>query len=328
MTTRVVLACAAAHEATLRESLQRDGDITVTGWIPVGWAGRLAPSADVLVLDVGSEGSAALDLITHVMSVSPMPILAVCPDDRTAPTAMEVLLRGAVESIPTSAAYESGGEPLRQTVRVVRGVRVIRRGPPGRRSVSPPAGRRAVVAIAASTGGPAVLVEVLSGIPQLPAPVLLVQHLHDRFVGGFVSWLSSYSPLPVSLAMAGQAPRPGHVYVAPAGRHLRLRGDGTMQFTESPASAHRPSADVLFGSVAEVAGPSGVGVVMTGMGADGADGLLAMRRAGAVTVVQDEASCIVFGMPKAALEIGAANRALPPEGIAKLIRTTIGPVAR
>jgi two-component system chemotaxis response regulator CheB len=180
--------------------------------------------------------------------------------------------------------------------------------------------------MAASTGGPAVLVEVLSGVPQLAAPVLLVQHLHDTFVGGFVSWLSGYSPLPVSEATAGQALRPGHVYVAPAGRHLLLRGDGTAALAEAPASVHRPSADVLFASVADAAGPSAVGVLLTGMGADGAAGLLAMRRAGAITVVQDEASCAVFGMPKAALDIGAADRALPPAGIAQLIRNAIGRV--
>jgi two-component system chemotaxis response regulator CheB len=328
MTTRVAVACAASVEAALRKSLERDGDLTVTARMPADAAAPAAGTADVLVVDVGSAGAAALDLITQVMSTSPIPILALCPDDGATPTAMEVLLRGAVESIPASAVHESGGALLRQTVRVVRGVRVIRRRPPGPRPAPPPARRRAVVAMAASTGGPAVLVEVLAAVPQLPAPVLLVQHLHDAFVGGFVSWLGGYSPLPISQAVAGQAFRPGHVYVAPAGRHLLLGGDGTALLSESPASVHRPSADVLFASVAEVAGPAGVGVVLTGMGADGAAGLLAMRRGGAVTVVQDEASCPVFGMPKAALEIGAADRALPPAGIAQVIRAAIARVAR
>jgi two-component system chemotaxis response regulator CheB len=328
MTTRVAVACAAAGEAALRESLERDGDIRVTARVPAGAAGPDVPPAEVLVVDVESMGAAALDLITQVMSANPIPILALCPESGTAPTAMEVLLRGAVESIPTSAAHESGGRLLRQTVRVVRGVGVVRRRPPGPRAAPPAARHLAVVAIAASTGGPAVLVEIVSGIPQLPAPVLLVQHLHEAFVGGFVNWLGTYSPLPVSQAIGQQALRPGHVYVAPAGRHMLLRGNGTLVLSESPASIHRPSADILFGSVAEAAGPSGVGVLLTGMGSDGATGLLAMRRAGATTVVQDEASCTVFGMPKAALDAGAADQALPPEGIAKVIRNAIGRVVR
>jgi two-component system chemotaxis response regulator CheB len=328
MTTRVAVACAAAGDAALRESLERDGDIKVTARLSAGAVARAAQSADVLVVDVGSGRAAALDLITQVMSLSPMPILALCPNDGVAPTAMEALLHGAVEAIPTTAVSESGGKLLRQTVRVVSGVRVIRRRPPRPRSVPVSPKHRAVVAMAASTGGPAVLVELLGGVPQLPVPVLLVQHLHDAFVGGFVSWLSGYSPLPVSEAVAGQVLRPGHVYVAPAGRHLLLGDDGTALLADSPASVHRPSADVLFASVADIAGPAGVGVLLTGMGADGAAGLLAMRRAGAVTVVQDEASCAVFGMPKAALDLGAADRALPPAGIAQIIRNAIGRVSR
>jgi two-component system chemotaxis response regulator CheB len=328
--TRVAVAWAGAGEAALRESLERDGDITVTAGIPAVTAARAAESADVLVVDMESGGAAALDLIAEVMAVGPMPILALCPDDGGAPTAMEVLLHGAVESVPTSAVHESGGRLLRQTVRVVSGVRVIRRRRPSGPPRPPPltARRRAVVAMAASTGGPAVLVEVLGAVPQLPVPVLLVQHLHDTFVATFVSWLGGYSPLPVSQAVAGHALRPGHVYVAPAGQHMLLGDDGTVVLTVEPASVHRPSADVLFASVAKVAGPAAVGVLLTGMGSDGAAGLLAMRRAGAFTVVQDEASSTVFGMPKAALESGAASMSLPPAGIAQVIRAAIGRLTR
>jgi two-component system chemotaxis response regulator CheB len=177
------------------------------------------------------------------------------------------------------------------------------------------------VAIAASTGGPAALAEVLGRLARLPVPVLVVQHLHDAFVASFITWLGGHSALPVSQAMPGQTIRPGQVYVAPAGQHLRLARDRTLLLSESPASVHRPSADVLFTSVAQAAGPSGIGVMLTGMGEDGAAGLLAMRQAGALIVVQDEASCAVFGMPKAALDIGAADRALPLEGIAEVILT-------
>lgn len=327
MSIRVAISCSAEVEPVLRQSLQRDGDITVAARVPASITAQVPRSAEVLVVDIESAGGAALDFIAHVMSAAPLPILALCGANGSSPQAIEALVYGAVQSIPASAAVEAGGRLLRQHVHLVRGVAVVRRRPP-RAAPLPVGGPGVVAAVAASTGGPAALVEMLGELPNLPAPVLLVQHLHDTFVASFVRWLSAHSPLPVAEATAREPILPGRVYVAPAGRHLLLAGDGTLVLTESPAAVHRPSADLLFRSVAEVAGRSAVGVLLTGMGADGAAGLLAMRRAGAVTVVQDEATCAVFGMSKAALDIGAADRALPPDGIAQAIRAAVDRAAR
>ena len=161
-----------------------------------------------------------------------------------------------------------------------------------------------MVGIAASTGGPAALATLLRALPPLLAPVLVVQHIHPSFTAGFVTWLDAEVPAPVQCATDGALPLPGHVYVAPAEVHLRLGAAGRMSLDPDPPAVHRPSADELFHSIAERAGPAAVGVSLTGMGQDGARGLLAMRRAGARTFAQDEASSVVFGMPRAALRVG------------------------
>ena len=176
-----------------------------------------------------------------------------------------------------------------------------------------------VVAIAASTGGPPALAEVLSGLGGLHAPVLVVQHLHAEFVEGLVSWMERVSGLPVRLGDHGAALESGTVYIARGDMHLRLGPERKLVLGREPDTIHRPSADELFHSLAEHAGPAGIGVVLTGMGDDGAAGLLALRQAGGTTLAQDEASCAVFGMPRAAQRVGAVAEMLPLQRIARAI---------
>jgi two-component system chemotaxis response regulator CheB len=161
--------------------------------------------------------------------------------------------------------------------------------------------------LAASTGGPPALAEVLAGLRDLTAPVLIVQHIHPDFVTGLVSWMTRVSALPVHVARHGQPLVAGQVYIGPGDVHLRLDARGRIALDPAPPAVHRPSADELFRSVAEHAGPAGVGVIMTGMGNDGAAGLLALRGRGGRTFAQDEASCAVFGMPQAAYRLGAVS---------------------
>lgn len=162
---------------------------------------------------------------------------------------------------------------------------------------------------------------MLTGLgPNPPAPVLVVQHITADFVCSFVDWLGGVVPQPVSLAEAGAAPRAGTVYVAPGGVHLALRGSKLAHESGPPVCNQRPSGDVLLGSVAESLGRRALGVILTGMGADGARGLLALHRAGAWTIAQDGPSSTVDGMPRAARELGAARQVLPLEAI--------GPAAR
>jgi two-component system chemotaxis response regulator CheB len=187
--------------------------------------------------------------------------------------------------------------------------------------------RQPVVAVAASTGGPTALAVLLSGLDGLRAPVLVVQHLHPEFISGLVDWMSRVSPLPVELAGHGQVPRPGHVYFAPGGLHLRLGANFRLELGAEPAGIHTPSADQLFRSVADRAGPAGIGALLTGMGDDGARGLLAIHRRGGRTLAQDEASCAVFGMPKAAQRLGAVRDMVALDKLADAVQRTVREVA-
>jgi two-component system chemotaxis response regulator CheB len=159
------------------------------------------------------------------------------------------------------------------------------------------------------------------------APVLVVQHLHPDFASGLSSWMSRVSVLPVETAQHGQTAKPGRVYLAPSGLHLRLAAQLRLELDPTPEVIHRPSADVLFRSLAEHAGASAIGVLLTGMGEDGARGLLQIHRNGGRTVAQDEATCAVFGMPRAAHRLGAVSTLTPLQDIASAIRRAASELA-
>lgn len=180
-----------------------------------------------------------------------------------------------------------------------------------------------IVSMVASTGGPQVLAEILKNLPaNFALPVVIVQHITADFVDSFVGWLRTQSRLPVDIASSDEHPEPGIVYVAPGGRHLELTNQHCFTLTDSPADVpHIPSGDVLLTSVARHYRSRAIGIVLTGMGTDGALGLRAMYDAGALTIAQDEASCVVFGMPQQAISLGAARHILPPLKIAHLLST-------
>lgn len=180
-----------------------------------------------------------------------------------------------------------------------------------------------LICIGASTGGLPVVQSILERFPEDGPPVLIVQHIRPEFLSGLAERLDRCSPMRVMEAYPGAPIKVGHTYIAPGGEHhlvIRARGGLLCQLVpDAKHSGHRPSIDVLFHSVAEVAGTNSVGVLLTGMGRDGAEGLLAMRRAGARTIAQDRASSTVFGMPRVAAEIGAAAEVLAASRIAKAI---------
>ncbi|MFN8623105.1 MAG: chemotaxis-specific protein-glutamate methyltransferase CheB [Chloroflexota bacterium] len=180
-----------------------------------------------------------------------------------------------------------------------------------------PAHEPPLVLIAASTGGPQALATLLDGAgPRLPAAVVVLQHLDARFGDSFLAWLRGRSPLPVRAAVAGERPAKGEVTVAVGEAHLRLDAAGAFTFSAEPDDLpNRPSADVLFESVAERPASHGVAVVLTGMGRDGARGMLALRRAGFHTIAQDDETSVIAGMPRAAVALGGALEVLPIEGI-------------
>jgi two-component system, chemotaxis family, protein-glutamate methylesterase/glutaminase len=178
-----------------------------------------------------------------------------------------------------------------------------------------------IVAIGASTGGPQALHAILQQLPaNFPAPILCVQHISEGFLQELVNWLAAECSVHITIAQPGDFPQPGTVYFAPEEKHLQLDVLGRFLTTSTPAvSSHRPSITVLFQAVADCYGPSTVGILLTGMGRDGAEGLQAIAQAGGVTIAQNEQTCVVFGMPKEAIALGAAQYILPIHEIAPML---------
>jgi two-component system chemotaxis response regulator CheB len=310
--------------------LQADGDIDVVGLATtageaVDLVDRIRPDVVALGLQAGDPRGRAT--IEQIMARTPTAILALCPATRGARSvpALEALAAGALDVLPRPPAWTLCDEAqLRRCVRSLHKVGIVR--PPRARtaagresSLPPPPPAASVVALAASTGGPPALAEVLSGLEGLDAPVLVVQHIHEDFVPGLVAWMARACPLPVELARHGAPALPGHVYIAGGGLHLRLEARRRLALSPLPLTIHRPSADELLRSVAEHAGAAGIGVVLTGMGDDGAKGLLALRKQGGRTLAQDEATSAVFGMPQASQRLGAVKELLALGDIAAAV---------
>jgi two-component system chemotaxis response regulator CheB len=187
---------------------------------------------------------------------------------------------------------------------------------------------RDCVAIGVSTGGPPAVQRVLSALPKdFPAYILIAQHMPGTFTGPFAKRLDGVSQISVKEAEDGERPHPGVAYVSPGGKHLRLDGRNTMPYltvTTDPVSAlYKPSATVLMESTGKVIGPRAVGVIMTGMGSDGCDGVKVLKQKGGYVIAQDEASCVVYGMPKAIADAGLADEIVPLDKIAETINAAI-----
>lgn len=328
----VVIEDSPVQRAHLVRTLEGDGDISVVGNAEdaaeaVVVVERLRP--DVVTMDLQIPGGGGQQAIEQIMARIPTPIMVLSGQlaSRHSAAAVEALLAGALDAVPKPERWTPEAEAaVRSAVRALRGATVLRH-PRGRLPAPGPVlttttarGRPGrVVAIAGSTGGPAALATVLSGLAGLAAPVLVVQHLHPDFVDGLVTWMERVSALPVKLAAGGEALEGGVVYVAPGGTHLKVAADLHIVLDPEPATTHRPSADQLFTSLAAHTGPRGIGVVLTGMGEDGTAGLLALRARGGQTIGQDEGTCAVFGMPQAAQLAGAVTTLLPVDRIAAAI---------
>jgi two-component system chemotaxis response regulator CheB len=291
---------------------------------------RLAAARpDVLVLDLVMPGMDGLTFLRRLMRESPLPVV-VCSTS-TGPgsvAAIEALSEGATAVVEKRALGLAGSPEAAQLEEAVRaaGGASVRRARPSvpavRAPAAPPpaAASEALIAIGASTGGTGAIEALLCAMPAASPPIVVVQHMPAGFTRALAARLDRLSPFTVREAAGGEVPAPGLVLVAPGGRHLRLRRSRGGWVTElgddAPVSRHRPSVDVLFHSVAEAAGARAVGVLLTGMGEDGAEGLLAMRRAGAWTIAQDESTSVVFGMPGEAIRRGAVDEVLPLPRIA------------
>lgn len=299
---------------------------------------RLRPA--LVVTDMEMPGLDGLAVTRAIMSAQPTPILIFTSSDidKRRGVFVEALAAGALDVfhkplLLTGGEADAAGARFRKLLKLLAPIKLVRRSQPRQPAGAQPplpAGRSRLLAIAASTGGPAALVSVLKMLkPEFPAPVLLVEHMSAEFMGGFAEWLGKNISLPVVLPVNNEALRPGVVYVAPGDTHMRLVPGWRVQLDRSaPLNSCRPSADALFDSVADAAGPEAVGVILTGMGEDGARGLLRMRQRGAVTVAQDENSCVVYGMPKAAADNGAAEHILDLGEIGRFLSESFKPEDR
>jgi two-component system, chemotaxis family, protein-glutamate methylesterase/glutaminase len=285
---------------------------------------------DVITMDLlmpDLDGPAA---IAAIMSEAPARIVVVSAvaDQRNLDVCFQAMSAGALELIgkPNATSAEDlrrWGRQLSDSVCLMAEVPVIsRRVRPAATPTIVPGSRVDVFGIAASTGGPPALAEVLSRLPtDLPIPLLIAQHITEGFTPGMVRWLSQVTPLQVRIARHGEKLEAGYVYFPLDGHDMTVEGGGLAHLSRTRGGPC-PSGDLLLGSLAQVYGGRAGGAVLTGMGEDGARGLLEIRKAGGVTLAQDEASSVVFGMPKAALDLKAADRGVPLSSVAEIIRAS------
>jgi two-component system chemotaxis response regulator CheB len=292
---------------------------------------------DVVLMDVNMPGLDGFETTRRIMETRPVPII-ICSgvsNPKDVASTFRVLEAGAVACVEKPVGCESAdfqrmaGE-LRQTVILMSEVRVVKRWPRQRgasvpvlaaarpRDLQPAATEIKLIAIGASTGGPPLLEKILSGLPKdFPAPILIVQHIAPGFLTGLVEWLSQTTGLCIHVAAHGAIPLPGHVYLAPDDFHMGISSTGCILLTREEArNSLRPSVSCLFRSVAQAYGPRAIGVLLTGMGKDGAAELKDMRDKGAVTIAQDRDSSVVHGMPGEAIALGGASYVLPGDKIA------------
>jgi two-component system chemotaxis response regulator CheB len=282
-----------------------------------------------------------LELTQEVMARHPCPILVVSASVQEEDTqnVFRILEAGALDIFPKprtglASEYEKSKNELLAKIRVLSGVSVFTQRRQGAPPVRQPLVQRPpvkstpidirtprVLAIGASTGGPQALLAIFQQLPKtFPVPILCVQHISEGFLQGLVDWLDSSCSLQVKIANPGETPQPGVVYFPPERHHMEINPRGQLSLSQgAPVAGHCPSVTVMFKSVAAYYRRSAVGVLLTGMGRDGADGLYTMAQAGSLTIAQDEVSCVVFGMPKEAISLGAAQRVLALPAIAPFL---------
>jgi two-component system, chemotaxis family, response regulator WspF len=323
-----------AIRRTLQSSREHD-----VAWVAHDGAEAIARACadrpDAILMDMLMPGVDGVEATRRIMRDAPCPILVVTATvEGNAARVYEALGCGAIDAVHTPTLGADGRSvDGRELLRKLSQVEVLlhrERGGRTERSATPtaaPRGERRIIAIGASTGGPQALLTLLRGLAKpVPVPILIVQHLGAEFVPGLAAWLTESAGVPVRLVRGPEPMLAGHAYVAAEETHLVALDAATIGTRPEPAhAAHRPSVDELFGSLAALAagGVGGVGVLLTGMGRDGAEGLLRLRRAGWWTIAQDRGSSVVWGMPGEAVRCGAAIETLPLAEIGRSVSVAL-----
>ena len=315
----------------IKALLARDPGITVVGEAGNGRDAIAAVAVlkpDIVTMDIEMPIMGGLEAIEEIIATKALPILVITTLS-DAQTAFDAIAKGALDLVLKSELRAADGRSFCKKIKLLASIQVITRSkrngtPLSRQPESMPAGSAArqggigpaacrVIAIASSTGGPAALAYILARLPkELAVPILIAQHIAMGFTKGMVGWLDALSPLSVRLAAAGAALEPGTVYVAPSEHHMSVGAGRRIELSEpAPGDIHHPSCDRLLLSVAEVYGAEAAGIILTGMGRDGAAGMQKIFAAGGCTVAEDQSTSVVFGMNQAAISGGSIRKVLP-----------------
>jgi two-component system chemotaxis response regulator CheB len=319
-------------------------DLTCVGAAPDPLAARemiRALNPDVLTLDIEMPRMDGLDFLERLMRLRPMPVVMISSlTERGSEATLRALELGAVDfvakpKLDIASSLEAYAAEITDKLRAAARARV-RPGITRSQSVdvvlpalpSRSASTERLIIVGASTGGTEAIKAFLSGLPADAPGVMIAQHMPEGFTKSFAQRLNSYCRLTVTEAEGAERVLPGHVFIAPGHSHLLVKRSGANYVTElsqaPPVNRHRPSVDVLFRSAANYAGRNAIGVILTGMGKDGAAGMLEMKQAGALTFAQDEATCVVFGMPKEAIALGGVDRVAPLHDLAFEVIAALG----
>ena len=335
----------------LRYILESDPELTVIGEAGSGeealdFCRKSRP--DIATMDINMPGMGGYEAIRQIMSEAPCPIVVITgiESQHLMEVSFKALELGALTVLPTPRGLSpdnSDAATLIHQIKTMAAVKVVRRSlrtestramvdkervqpaAPVKGVISPQLKKAPqLVAIGLSTGGPPALQSLLNGLPSnFPLPIVIVQHISQGFIFGLASWLSKTTPFRCRVAEHGETIKSGTVYLAPDNTHITIKASGELCLDTSsePLNGHRPSASVLFESVARNFGDKAIGILLTGMGQDGATGLRAMHQSGAYTIAQDEASSVIFSMPKAAIELNAVTEVLSISEVAPRLRS-------
>ncbi len=323
------------------QELERDPSIQVVGTAPDPFVARdmiVKLKPDVLTLDIEMPRMDGITFLHKLMKHFPLPVIVVSSlTPQGGDIAMEAIKTGAIDVMCKPGTAYTVGNMATDLIEKIKAASIVdmkkkavlakMMGTETRKASSLTKTTNQILAIGASTGGTIALEYLLKSFPALSPGTLITQHMPELFTKSFADRLNGLCDVTVSEAKDGDSVAPGHVLIAPGNKHMVLKRSGArylVQTVDGPlVNRHKPSVDVMFRSVAKAAGRNAVGVILTGMGGDGAKGLLEMKNAGATTLAQNEKTCVVFGMPKVAIELGAADEIIPLNNMTGRIMTII-----